>query len=246
MSAIAGAVDEAQDARAAELMAEQPKFVDATKNFLSMRIAEAMTAPDDAEPADPPLDAAALQAAARALLIAFNAHTPPPSAAWGAAHPQRDDESAAERIDALREQTVHAALCRAARAKGAKPSALLGRSYARRCWAAVAASALAAERGAGDEARAAAAERFLADFARELADDASLAWAADFKEAIRARQLARADDAKARAAAGSSALRGAVADGLAASPEGTVITHMREGEVLHEIEVKPGAGAAGL
>ena len=131
-------------------------------------------------------------------------------------------------------------------AKGAKPSALLGRSYARRCWAAVAASALAAERGAGDEARAAAAERFLADFARELADDASLAWAADFKEAIRARQLARADDAKARAAAGSSALRGAVADGLAASPEGTVITHMREGEVLHEIEVKPGAGAAGL
>ena len=63
----------------------------------------------------------------------------------------------------------------AARAKGAKPSALLGRSYARRCWAAVAASALAAERGAGDEARAAAAERFLAVFARELADDASLA-----------------------------------------------------------------------
>ena len=244
MSAIAGAVDEAQDARAAELMAEQPKFVDATKNFLSMRIAEAMTAPDDAEPDQ--LDAAALQAAARALLIAFNAHTPPPSAAWGAAHPQRDDESAAERIDALREQTVHAALCRAARAKGAQPSALLGRSYARRCWAAVSASALAAERGAGDEARAAAAERFLADFARELADDASLAWAADFKEAIRARQLARADDAKARAAAGSSALRGAVADGLAASPEGTVITHMREGEVLHEIEVKPGAGAAGL
>ena len=40
MSAIAGA-DEAQDARAAEL---DSKFVDATKNFLSMRIAEAMTA----------------------------------------------------------------------------------------------------------------------------------------------------------------------------------------------------------
>ena len=141
MSAIAGAVDEAQDARAAELMAEQPKFVDATKNFLSMRMAEAMTAADDAEPDQ--LDAAALQAAARALLKAFNAHAPPPSAEWGAAHPQRDDESAAARIDDLREQTVHAALCRAARARGAKPSALLGRSYARRCWAAVSASALA-------------------------------------------------------------------------------------------------------
>ena len=154
MSAIAGAVDEAQDARAAELMAEQPKFVDATKNFLSMRMAEAMTAADDAEP---------------------------------------------DQLDA-------------------------------------------------------AAERFLADFARELADDASLAWAPDFKEAIRERQLARVDDAKARAAAGgpdgggagSNALRGAVADGLAAPHEetGTVITHVRDGEVLHEVEVKscPGAG----
>lgn len=186
---------------------EVPRIDAALKNFLSLKMAEGLSAADAAgSHTEGALSQQAAMGCARVLLKALNAADLPPAPEWGQRHPQAEDERGVDFMDRLSEYKVVRALWTCCRAAGQKPSRLLGRSALRCAYADVALELLA--RAPSEAAAAGATEEqlraFVEDFGRSLAEGpaqdaaADLVWATDVKAAVAARQRARVAEAAER------------------------------------------------
>jgi hypothetical protein len=228
----------------------RPCVSDAAKNFISvLSAADLVAQPDDVQRQKKPHELAHLAECAKVVLRCINAHELPTPEAWALTHPQGDEESGADRIQALAAfRACHALRAHAVAALGAeqlKLTKLVGRRYLRatRCW----------EDGVGDAAAAELARlrfpphtvsAFLdgwrealshepaesgADADADEADDAlRLVWAADFGAAVRARARARVGEVherRERMEAGDDEAE-ALREALAAAPDEMQVDHL--------------------
>ena len=192
------------DAVLAAMMQERPCISDAMKNVVSVlaskdivSTAAGSTPAASRTTSGPSHDMSHLLAIAKHILKATNEHTLPPPAAWAAANPQGEEESGADRIDALTNYKASFALVAEAHGKpGAKVTKLLGRSLLRhtRCWDDSLRERCATELAALRYPPS-TVEAFLAAWGDSLWADADsdlqLVWAVDLQAALQARQRAR-------------------------------------------------------
>jgi len=195
------------------LMEEMPRIEAGLKNFLSMRMAEAMTpAPENTSAAamSGSQAAAALQGCARVLLRTLNAIDLPTSTEWSQLHPQGEKEPGFDFLNRIGAYKVVQALWERCRSQGQKPAKLLGRSALRFALPEVIDKILL-DAHASAQAAGVPEEQlrdFLDGFAETLDDrsgdaesmdnNAELVWAADMNAALAARQRARKAEAAER------------------------------------------------
>ena len=163
-------IDAAQAAQAEGLMQEEPKISEAAKNLFTVRLAEGFA------------DATALHACSKVVLQAITAHEMLPVPQWGLAHPQREQQSAAARIDQLGEYKVRYTVWRMAKTSGARPTKMLGRSWLRSVWADIEPTVLTSERNASMDSQHGEGlfEEYVGRFRSELEEDSSMFWVSDF------------------------------------------------------------------
>eukprot|EP00933_Yihiella_yeosuensis_P039855 TRINITY_DN34028_c0_g1_i1.p1 TRINITY_DN34028_c0_g1~~TRINITY_DN34028_c0_g1_i1.p1 ORF type:complete len:266 (+),score=74.07 TRINITY_DN34028_c0_g1_i1:55-852(+) len=209
-----------QLAEAQCLMDELPRIETALKNFLSLRMAESL-APKDvqagAEGSDAPT-AATLQGCARVLLKTLNALELPPVAEWSQRHGQGSDEGGVDYMTRLGSYKVVRSLWARSRSAGQKPAKMLGRKALNIALPEVTSEILKNCQASATAAGASQTqlETFLEDFTEicmPTQDDeaatgedppkrvleSGLVWAKDMKAAIAERQVARRNEAAARA-----------------------------------------------
>jgi len=212
------------DATLKVLQSETPRISVACKNLVAVvagqdLVPAAADGESNKKPADKkPHEMQHLLEVAKTILKCVNAYDLPTEQAWQEKHPQGEDESGSERIEAVtaykacftasaavrRVQARPAVTTYSPAAANAKITKLFGRGYLRatKCW----------EDGVGEAcAQELARLRFpphtckamLATFEKAIHDtaedgDAALIWAADFHAALHARRLAREAEVRER------------------------------------------------
>ena len=221
------AVDAAQAARADALMKEEPKISEAAKNAFTVMLAEAFA------------DATALHACSKVVLQGISAHEMLEVPQWGLAHPQGEQQSGAARIEQLGEYKVHYTGWKMAKAGGARPTRMLGRSWLRTVWADIEASVLTRKAEMDGQHGEGLFEEYVARFRSELEDDSSMFWVADFDRVLRAKAAERharaADRLKAQEEA-EQALAAELRAGLTADGDGPSVEEIT---VPDECEPEP-------
>lgn len=188
------------------LKIDTPRITDAMKNLAAFLAAADLTS-------DAPHEIAHLLAMAKIALRLINAHTPPPPDEWAASHPQGDDESGTDRIEAITRYRACHALHAHATGAGHKVTKLLGRAYLRGTdlWlSGRVGDAVAAEISANASLPAHTASAFVAAMTTAIAGGSSdddratelteLVWAQNFASALQARRLARQQEVEERKA----------------------------------------------
>lgn len=200
-TAQAAGLSEAQVNLAKQLQEEMPRIDAALKNFLSLRMAEGLTAGDAAGAAAP------LRGCARVLLRALNAADLPEATEWGRRHPQGEEERGMDYMARIGEYRVVQVLWAQCRTAGQKPAALLGRSALRFAYPEITAQLLGDAPATATAAGVTEEELrdFVDAFGRSLAEedateqsDADIIWAKDMKAALGVRQMARKKEAEER------------------------------------------------
>jgi hypothetical protein len=208
------AFTDAQVEESGRLMEEMPRIEAGLKNYLSLKMAEGLTASSMEVSAATPSSSssasssAALQGCARVLLKTLNAMELPPAPEWSQRHPQGDEETGIDFMSRLSSYRIVQALWAKCLAAGQKPAKLLGKSSLKFALPEAVAQVLANPTVSAEAAKASEEElrSFLAGFESALAGDvsdpsseASIVWCDDLRNALAARQQVRKVEAQERA-----------------------------------------------
>ena len=207
------------DAALNELRSDVPCLTNALKNWCSVLSARALET-EPAKPRQPPQPPqyalADVLKIAQVVLRVINAHSTPQSLpsqhAWAEKHPQREDETASARVEALTRyraaSLLVAQIAEALPQQGAKPTKLFGRKFlqATHLWEDAVRDAAAAQLAAAGTSSPATVTAFLDGFGAcighqqdsEEPTDASLIWADNFEQALAKRRAVREAEVQSR------------------------------------------------